>query len=82
MHACELIFRPSIVVNCIYTEVLVVLLFNTENNEGFVSMDAELDSSNTYMDVTKLSDRQSNILVLSFYLWYMLLLDMTVHMPF
>ena len=51
-HACELIVRPSFFVNCIFTEILTVLLFNTENNEGFISMDAGLESSNTYMDVT------------------------------
>ena len=26
-HACKLIFQPSIVVNCIYTDVLTILAF-------------------------------------------------------
>ena len=28
-HTCELIFQPSIVVKCIYTDVLTILLFRT-----------------------------------------------------
>ena len=30
-HACELIVQPSIVVKCIYTAVLTILLFRTNN---------------------------------------------------
>ena len=33
-HTCELIFQPSIVVKCIYTEVLTILLFLANNKEG------------------------------------------------
>ena len=33
-HACELIFQPYIVLKCIYTDVLTILLFCTNNNEG------------------------------------------------
>ena len=33
-HACELIFQPSIVVKCIYTDVLTILFFHTNNKEG------------------------------------------------
>ena len=33
-HACELIFQLSIVVKCIYTGVLTILLFCTNNVEG------------------------------------------------
>ena len=33
-HTCELIFQPSIVVKCIYTDVLTILLFRTNNKEG------------------------------------------------
>ena len=32
-HACELSFQPSIV-KCIYTDVLTILLFYTNNKEG------------------------------------------------
>ena len=37
-HACELIFLPRIVVNCIYTQsdVLTILLFHTQHKEEFV----------------------------------------------
>ena len=35
-HACELIFQPCIVVKCIYTDVLTILLFHTNNKEGVV----------------------------------------------
>ena len=35
-HACELVYQPSIVVNCIYTDVLIILLFHTNHKEGFV----------------------------------------------
>ena len=33
-HACELIFQPSIVVKCIYIDVLTILLFHSNNKEG------------------------------------------------
>ena len=33
-HACELITQPSIVAKCIYTDVLTILLFRTNNKEG------------------------------------------------
>ena len=33
-HACELPFQPCIVVNCIYTDVLTILLFPTKNKGG------------------------------------------------
>ena len=33
-HACELIFQPSIVVKYIYTDVLTIMLFRTNNKEG------------------------------------------------
>ena len=33
-HACELIFQPSIVVKCIYTDVSTILLFHTNTKEG------------------------------------------------
>ena len=33
-HACELIFKLSIVVKCIYTDVPTILLFHTNNKEG------------------------------------------------
>ena len=32
-HTCELIFQPSIVVKCIYTDFLTILLFRTNNKE-------------------------------------------------
>ena len=57
-HACEQIVLPrSIVVRCIDTDVLIILLFHTENIEGFVWMDVGLDRNNTrrYVDVTKFS---------------------------
>ena len=33
-HTCELIFQPSTVVKCIYTDVLTILFFSTNNKEG------------------------------------------------
>ena len=33
-HACELIFQPCIVIKYIYTDVLTILLFRTNNKEG------------------------------------------------
>ena len=33
-HACELFFPPSFFVKCIYTDVLTILLFHTNNKEG------------------------------------------------
>ena len=33
-HTCELFFQPSIVVKCIYNDVLTILLFHTNNKEG------------------------------------------------
>ena len=56
-HACEEIVLPNIVVRCIDTDVLIILLYHTENIEGFVWMDVGLDRNNTrrFVDVTKLS---------------------------
>ena len=33
-YTCELVFQPSIVVKCIYTDVLTIFLFCTNNKEG------------------------------------------------
>ena len=33
-HACELILQPCIVVKYIYTDVLTILFFHTNNKEG------------------------------------------------
>ena len=53
-HACEEIVLPNIVVRCIDTDVLIILLYHTENIEGFVWMDVGLDRNNTrrFVDVT------------------------------